>query len=127
MEVVVQVLEDHPDLAARARLALGLTHNESETFEYLKVKQYAERLKVSERCVEKWLTQGLPVIKVGRVRRIPVRPADRWLRDRSNKDTSALSNRAPMPETVVKPASPAVDIKGLARLNARKSMRRTGK
>jgi hypothetical protein len=43
------------------------------------IADFAERMKVSVRVVRKWISTGMPSVKVGRIRRVIVPDAQSWL------------------------------------------------
>lgn len=71
-------------LAERAALESRHDGNRLEP-SHMKVAEYAKRIQVCKRTVENRITEGLPVLGVGRARRIPVEEADAWLRSRSRQ------------------------------------------
>lgn len=54
---------------------------ESGRLEYTHVTaaDFAQRMKVSTETVRRWVQQGMPVIRVGRMMRIKLADADAWL------------------------------------------------
>jgi hypothetical protein len=95
----VEALEADPELAARARRALGIvepTTAAPPTTEalYLKVPAYAQRIDVSESTAWALLRKGLPTIGAGRSRRVDCRRADDWLRARRNHVDEAVERDA---------------------------------
>jgi excisionase family DNA binding protein len=51
---------------------------------YLTIADAAQRFNVSKRTIGDWLVVGLPSVRRGRVRRIPIAEATAWLRDQSS-------------------------------------------
>lgn len=48
---------------------------------FMKVADYADRVGVCKRTVENWISDGLPIVGAGRLRRVPVDEADTWFRN----------------------------------------------
>jgi excisionase family DNA binding protein len=58
--------------------------------EYLKPQQVAARLQISSRMVYKLIEAGtIPVIRIGRVVRVPADALDRWLVDHTQESVAA--------------------------------------
>jgi excisionase family DNA binding protein len=88
----------HPQVLAALRAAVGA--NATPAVEYATVTQYAQRQSVCSRTVQKWIRQGLPSHKAGRLLRVNVARADAWLeaggaaqriRDRALRDVARSS------------------------------------
>jgi hypothetical protein len=58
------------------------------------VVEFAERMKVSIRLVRKWVALGMPSIRVGRIRRIIIADAQRWLAEGGDKCPAAAAGIA---------------------------------
>jgi hypothetical protein len=89
---LVRALETRPDLAARLRVVLALASGPAEPI-YLRVPDWAERAGVSRRTAWTWVGAGLPTVGTGRTRRVDVKLADAWLRERASVD-DAIEKRA---------------------------------
>ncbi len=59
--------------------------NEAEPSpQFMAVKDYAEYRRLSKRSIETLITHGLPLDGRGKLRRVPVENADRWMRERGH-------------------------------------------
>jgi hypothetical protein len=72
--VILALLADR-DLREALRHALGIGDPRS----HVTLRQFAARWSVSQRLVHYWLRRGLPVVRIGRVVRIPGAQADEWV------------------------------------------------
>ena len=61
---------------------------------YQTAVEFAETMKVSVRSVRKWLALGMPSVQVGRVRRVIVADAQRWLAAGGGKGAAARAGLA---------------------------------
>lgn len=78
LDLVVDALERDPELAKRTRAVLGL-HDSQTGPAFLSRRRYARRADYAVRTIDKFLRQGLPHTGEGKLLRIPVADADRWL------------------------------------------------
>jgi excisionase family DNA binding protein len=78
---VVKVLRARPDLADALRsvfVEASRAPNAEKTF--MSVREYAVHVGYSKRTVENLIGHGLPLSGTGRLRRVPVAEADKWLK-----------------------------------------------
>ena len=61
---------------------------------YQSAVEFAETMKVSVRLVRRWLALGMPSVHVGRVRRVIVADAQRWLAAGGGKGAAARAGLA---------------------------------
>ena len=85
-------LRRRPELLATLRSLLVDSGPAEPIPTYVTVGAFAQRVGVAKRTVENWITQGLPVVRGGRVRRIPIVEADAWLK--TGGATNGLERRA---------------------------------
>lgn len=74
-DVVLAVLAESE---VQAALRHALQHPSTEVHA-LTTSAFAVRWSVSRRLVAQWLTEGLPVVRIGRLVRIPIAQADAWV------------------------------------------------
>ena len=92
---LVAELRADPTLAAELRSILGVASPAPQPEPiYLAVRAYARRLGVSERTAWSWAAAGMPCVGAGRTRRVDVRAADAWLRDRRDVADDAVERQA---------------------------------
>jgi len=98
LSAVAAELRADPALAQELRELLGATVTPTADHEalYLSVPAYARRVSLSERTVWTLAARGLPTIGERRGRRVDVRRADEWMRERaaSVDDTIERSARS---------------------------------
>jgi hypothetical protein len=83
--LLIEELEADASLASRWRAVFGLAPSMPATEPvaiYMRVKEYAARISVSERHAWDLVSRGLPCVGSGRGRRVDVGRADEWLRTR---------------------------------------------
>jgi len=88
----------HSDLDAFARALAPLIAAElrrpSTGPSHMTAGEYAARIGVSVRTTRSWIAAGMPSVRAGRVRRIIVADADRWLADGGARGSAARAGRA---------------------------------
>ncbi|MBN4050262.1 excisionase family DNA-binding protein [Desulfobulbus sp. AH-315-M07] len=80
LRLLVERLRANPELVSELRSILVVDGVKVAKRPYETVDGFAERVGVSRRTVDTWIHQGLPVVRSGRLRRIPVEEADAWLK-----------------------------------------------
>lgn len=97
ISAVVAELRADPSLARELRELLGVaatSKGEAPEMLYMRVPEYATRIAVSERAAWSMVARGMPTIGSGRMRRVDVRRADAWLRDRHEAIDDAVEKSA---------------------------------
>jgi hypothetical protein len=81
---IVAALREDPTLARELRELLGVAASEPKADSaqlFMRVRDYAGRVSLSERTVWNMIARGLPTVGESRSRRVDVARADLWLRN----------------------------------------------
>ena len=82
LERMVLRLEQRPDLVRRTMAIFEAEANSEKAM--LTVNEYADRISVCKRTVENMIREDMPLVGKGRLRRVPVKEADAWLKARQD-------------------------------------------
>jgi hypothetical protein len=92
---VVAELKANPSLARDLSELLRVAQTPGEaTPNYLRVRDFAVRVAMSERTVWRLVSRGLPMVGAGHARRVDVARAEAWLREQREMVDDAVERQA---------------------------------